>query len=242
MTDAAPEDGGRNAGRRWPWWVKVLIGLGVVAWPLVLLAVIERFAVESATRIVWHAGLGTPVEQQRFTVLAFADRADPACAGALAPVQRAILMTLSELESPEVEVFVGGAPVRVPRGCVTLLPPAGDWEAMIAGLNAEIRAWGPKETELLSVKASTQVVASGATEVTFVRRSDDYIDTFVYQTDGLKITPIRIVTLSGKGAGITGAGLILAALALHFVLVLALLVVWGIRRWIRGRKATGVGG
>lgn len=232
----ASGDGGR---RRWPWWVKAVIAVALVAYALGVVWVTGRYALRASTRVVWEESQGETEQLKEFCVLVFPERTDDACAKALVSVNRAVLMTLGEMEAAEVEIFIGGKPVMVDRGCVGYLPTSAPWEALVANLNRELRLWRPNDTAWLNIVATRQDAGAGAWRVKLARSSDDGRDQFTYiATDG-GVMPLTWERVSGPGAGISGAGIALLVFAAHCTLATMLLVWWTLRR--RGKKNSAIG-
>jgi hypothetical protein len=137
------------------------------------------------------------------------------------------------MEAPEVEIIIGGKPVMVDRGCVGYLPTTAPWEALVANLNREIRMWRPGETDWLSIVATRQDAGKGALRVKLTRRSDDYVDIFSYIAADEGVMPLKWESISGKAAGISGAGIVLMVFAVHCTLATMVLVWWTLRRYFK---------
>lgn len=223
--------------KRWAWWVKVLIFVVLVAYALAVVRVVDRSVLRGATRVVWEESQGETERLKEFCVLVFPERSEPACAQALVSVNRAVLMTLGEMGAPEVEIFIGGKPVMVDRGCVGYLPTTAPWEALVANLNREIRMWGPEETIWLSIAATRQDAGGGALRVKLTRRSDEYVDIFTYVAADEGVMPLKWESISGKAAGISGAGIALMVFAAHCTLATMVLVWWTLRRYFKKKPS-----
>lgn len=226
--------------KRWPWWVKAVIALSLVAYALGVVWATGKYALRAATRVMWEESQGETERLKEFCVLVFPERSEASCAQALVQVNRAVLMTLGEMSAPEVEVIIAGKPVMVDRNCVGYLPTTAPWEALVANLNRELRLWRPEETDWLSIAATRQEAGEGACRVKMTRRSDDYVEFFTYIATDRGVMPLKWEVISGKAAGISGAGVSLLIFAVHCTLATMILVWWTLRRYWKKKPAQSV--
>ena len=233
MFDRPPGYEGR---KRWPLWAKAAIVVALVVYALGVVWVTARYALRASTRVVWEESQGETERLKEFCILVFPERSEAACAEALVSVNRAVLVTLGEMEAAEVEIFIGGKPVMVARECFSDLPTTAAWEALVANLNRDVRLWRPGETQWLNVTATRRDTGAGASRVKLKRSTDDGVDVFEYVATGRGVMPLKWERVSGPGAGISGAGIALLVFAIHCTLATVALLWWTLRR--RGRKSS----
>ena len=150
-------------GKRWIYLIVISSILIFLAYQVKLASSISRQI------IVWDVSNGQPVSADRFLVILFPVRNSTISAGGpkkdvQSRIERAVLVSLSELTGETVSVFKDSeTKIELPTKEFSALPP-DDADTFVAGLNAAIKLW-QGQTDWLNVSYITRPALNNSISV-----------------------------------------------------------------------------